>query len=193
MSAEGANSVAFMLKLELPTLFRAFGAHACGMRALPAKGLLWPECERKLDGAARRDDAPALSVYLDVWQALGGVNQYALDLLRRERRVCFEHAGDRGGDEGRGERCAVNELVVLAYHVGLLELDEDELAQEVEGKRSRFVEVAVNVAVFFDERAQFFVGGAIQFRVKLRLVCRGRVREYGRGNPDAGRDHVGLL
>ena len=170
-------------------------SHACtrGMRALPAKGLLWPECERKLDGAARRDDAPALSVYLDAGQALGGFNQYALDLLRRERRVCFEHAGDRGGDEGRGERCAVNELVVLADYVGLVELDGDELAQEVEGKRARFVEAAVNVFVFFDERSQFFVGGAIQFRVKLGLGCRGRMRKYGRGNPYAGRDDLWLL
>src|SRR5205085_915065 len=151
------------------------------------------QCECQFNCAAGSDDAPALSVNLDSGQALGGVNQYALDLLRREQGVCFEHAGDRGGDERRGERRAVNELVVLAYHVGLLELDVDELAQEVEGKRSRFVEVAVNVAVLFDEGAQFFVRRAIQFRVKLRLGGCGRVRQDGRGNPDAGREHVGLL
>src|ERR1043166_1484881 len=91
--------------------------------------VLWPEREGKLDGAARGDDAPALSVYLDAGQALGCVNEDALDLLRREARVGFGHAGD----DGRGERCAVNELVVLADHVGLVELHRDELAQEVDG------------------------------------------------------------
>src|ERR1051325_6922568 len=74
--------------------------------------------ERDFDGAARGDDAPALSVDLYVGEALGRVDEYALDLLRREVRVGFEHARDRRGDDGRGERSPVHELVVLAYHVG---------------------------------------------------------------------------
>src|SRR5437588_9216365 len=131
--------------------------HGKAISVSPRPSSAGTQRERQLDGAAGSDDAPTLSVNLDSGQPLGGINQYALDLLRRETGVCFEHACDRGGDERRGERRAVNELVVLAYHVGLLELDVDELAQEVEGKRSRFVEVAVNVAVLFDERAQFFV------------------------------------
>src|ERR1043166_356280 len=112
--------------------------------------VLWPEREGKLDGAARGDDAPALSVYLDAGQALGWVNEDALALLRREARVGFEHAGDGRGDDGRGERCAVNELVVLADHVGLVELHRDELAQEVDGERARVVEAAVNLAALLD-------------------------------------------
>src|ERR1043165_8943750 len=84
--------------------------------------------ERDFDGAARGDDAPALAVNLHVGQALGRVHKYALDLLRRQGRVGFEHAGDRRGDDGRGERGSVNELVVLAYHVRFAKLDGDELA-----------------------------------------------------------------
>src|ERR1700749_897391 len=67
-----------------------------------------PEREGELDGAARRDDPPALPVDLYVGQALGGVDEYALDLLRRERGVGFDHAGDRRGDDGRGERSSAN-------------------------------------------------------------------------------------
>src|SRR5215211_7499038 len=102
-------------------------------------------CERQLDGAAGGDDAPALAVYLDVGQPLGRLDEDALDLLRREVRVGFEHAGDGRGDDGRGERGAVDELVVLADDVGLVELDRDELADEVLGERARVIDVAVHV------------------------------------------------
>src|SRR3954468_13308757 len=149
--------------------------------------------ERDFDGAARRDDAPALPVNLHVGEAFGRVYEYALDLMRRQARVGFEHAGDRRGDDGRGERGAVNELVVLAYHVVLAKLDGDELAYEIDGERARVVEVAVNVLVLFDERAQLFVRGAVELRVKLRLGGRRRVRQNRRGNPYAGRDDFGLL
>ena len=50
--------------------------------------------ERDFDGAARRDDAPTLTVNLDGGEPLGGVNQNPLHLLRGEARVRFEHACD---------------------------------------------------------------------------------------------------
>lgn len=55
-------------------------------------------CERarELDCAAWGDDAPALPVNLDIGQPLGCVDEYALDLLRRERGVGLDHTGDGG-------------------------------------------------------------------------------------------------
>src|SRR5215204_2890604 len=154
---------------------------------------LRPERERQLDGAARGDDAPALSVYLDARQPLGRLDEDALVLLRRKRGIGFEHAGDGRGDDGRGERGAVHELVVLADDVGLVELDRDELADEVLGKCARLVDVAVYVLTLFDELEQLFVRGAVEPCVQLGLGGRGRVRKYWRGHPDAGRDDLGLL
>src|SRR3712207_1092400 len=113
---------------------------------------MWLEGEGDFDGAAGGDDAPALSVDLDAGEALGRVDEDALDLLRREVRVRLEHAGHGRGDDGRGERGAVNELVVLAYHVRLVELDGDELANQVGRERARLVDVAVNALVLLDER-----------------------------------------
>src|ERR1044071_4471999 len=106
--------------------------------------LLRPEREGDLDGAAGGDDAPALPVYLDAGQALGRVDEDALDLLRRESRVGFEHAGDGRRDNRGGERRSVNELVVLGDDIRLVELDRDELAYEIDGQRPRVVDVAVD-------------------------------------------------
>src|SRR5947209_4273042 len=155
--------------------------------------VLRPERERPAAGAARGDDAPALPVYLDARQALGGVNEYSFDLLRRQSGVGFEHAGDGRGDDGRGERGAVNELVVLADDIVLVELDGDELAQEVRGQVARVREVAVNAPVLLDEGPQLLVGRAVEARVEFGLGGGGRVRQDGRGNPYAGRDDFGLL
>src|SRR5690242_19280181 len=109
--------------------------------------LLLTDLMRSLDGPARIDNSPTLSLDLNVAHAFSSFDEHSFDLLRRQIRICFEHVRDDRRYDWRGERRSIDVFVVLVDDVAFAQLDRNELSQKRNAQIDSFVDIFVEPSI----------------------------------------------
>ena len=71
-----------------------------------------PFCQRAGHSLPWANCSCSLTFFVRAGNGMGSLLQYIPDQERRERRIGFEDAGNRAGDDGRRETCSFYMLVV---------------------------------------------------------------------------------
>src|SRR5215208_6608751 len=99
---------------------RFLGAANCCISTTPT--------QRHLNCFPRHNYTPALPLHFYARHTLGGIDENALDLLRRQLWVRLEHASNDRRDNRRGERSPIDKFVMFVDNVLFAKFDSNELA-----------------------------------------------------------------